>query len=684
MTSIGSCRRSTALFEPPVLRVRRGGEIIASVWVLAFAVRCLYLWQISHAPFFELRLGDAEAYHAWALRIAAGDWLGHGVFYQAPLYPYFLAILYRLFGDSVIIVRVVQAAIGATSCALVAAAAVSIAGERRAAVAGVLLALYPPAIFLDGLLEKSSLVTFFTAALLYLVATRPEQITITRSAFMGITLGLLALTRENALLLVVPLLIWTFVGRPALQERARLSLAFVGGLLAVLLPVGVRNLAAGGQFQLTTAQLGPNFYIGNHAGASGTYEALVVGHGSAADEQQDATRLAEAASGRTLSPAEVSRFWTTRALDFIRSRPGEWIALLGRKAALTFNAAEIADTETLDVYAEWSPLVKVLRFFDFGVLLGLACFGVAVASRRPWVLYAIAATYAFSVIIFYVFARYRFPIALVLMIVAASAPLVLSLSKDERRPSRGKFALALVVAAAAVAFSHLPLENARASRATHYAGIASAMANDPARRDQAMEFYRRALDEAPQFPAAQYGAGVLLARAGRHAEAVPHYRAALESWPDWAEARYNLGLALAAIGQPEEASRQLQETVRIRPEDDDAHLALGKALLAIKRDDLALAEYQFVAARQPRNAKALVGAGVALTELGRSKEAIDVYQRALESNPNDADAHNNLGWTLAREGHISEALPHFERAVALDPGDVSARRNLEQARGARK
>ncbi len=36
-------------------------------------------------------MGDSRAYDEWARRIAAGDWIGREVFYQAPLYPYFLA-----------------------------------------------------------------------------------------------------------------------------------------------------------------------------------------------------------------------------------------------------------------------------------------------------------------------------------------------------------------------------------------------------------------------------------------------------------------------------------------------------------------------------------------------------------------------------------------------------------------
>src|SRR5262245_31399286 len=60
------------------------------VFLVALAVRLLHLWQIRRAPFFDVLLGDARGYDAWAQQIAAGDWIGRDVFYQAPLYPYFL------------------------------------------------------------------------------------------------------------------------------------------------------------------------------------------------------------------------------------------------------------------------------------------------------------------------------------------------------------------------------------------------------------------------------------------------------------------------------------------------------------------------------------------------------------------------------------------------------------------
>jgi tetratricopeptide (TPR) repeat protein len=655
---------------------------LLGVGALALCLRCLYIWQIHDAPFFDLRIGDAEAYHLWARRIAGGDWLGEGVFYQAPLYPYFLAVIYRILGDGIAAVRLIQAVIGAASCTMLAAAGISLFG-RYGAIGGLGLAIYPPAIFLDGLVEKSSLVTFFTAALLALLAVPATHFTSRRCLGVGLILGLLALTRENALILGVPVFLWIVAGPFPGPWRARLArgLVFVAGCALMLFPVGVRNLALGGEFHLTTSQLGANFYIGNHAGADGTYQALVVGHGSAADEREDATRLAERAIGRTLSPGEVSRFWINRSLEYIRSQPLDWLKLTGRKLALTFNATEVSDTETQEVYAEWSWLLRILRPLDFGLLLGMAGLGTVLTAgywRRIWFLYAVAAAYAFSVVLFYVFSRYRFPIVPVLMVLAAGG-LVQTAGLLRMRRLR-ELAMAAAVAVLALIFAQLPLENRRASRATHYLSIATGLAKDPERLDLALEFCKRSLGEAPEFPAAQFGLGVLLARMGRPEEAIPYYRSALTTWPDYAEARYNLGRALAAAGRDQEASQEYREALRIRPDDADAHSALAKTLIALNRPDLAVEHYQQVLVSRPGDVKALVGLGVALAQLSRTEEAIRNYRLALELDPRDVAAHNNLGWILASQGRIAEAVPHFERALALNPEDENARRNLDQAR----
>ena len=78
----------------------RGARPVTRRWLafgaivsLAFAVRLAYLLEAQALPLFHATVSDARSYWEWSDRIAAGDWLGDTVFYQAPLYPYFLALV---------------------------------------------------------------------------------------------------------------------------------------------------------------------------------------------------------------------------------------------------------------------------------------------------------------------------------------------------------------------------------------------------------------------------------------------------------------------------------------------------------------------------------------------------------------------------------------------------------------
>jgi hypothetical protein len=205
----------------------------------------------------------------------------------------------------------------------------------------------------------------------------------------------------------------------------------------VLVPVAARNLAAGGELHLTTAQLGPNLYIGNHAGASGSYEPLVPGHGSARDERADATRVAEEAIGRPLGPGEVSGYWTPRALSYIRSQPGNWLTLMARKTALALTP------------------------FSFGVLLALAAGGTVLTApraKRLGLLYGIGLAYLASVVLFYVVGRYRFPLVPILLLLAAGG--VAELIEHRRRHG------ARTLTIAAPRSNGYPIENLTVTRFT--------------------------------------------------------------------------------------------------------------------------------------------------------------------------------------------------------------------------
>src|SRR6185295_11589113 len=113
-----------------------------------------------------------------------------------------------------------------------------------------------------------------------------------------------------------------------------------------------------------------------------------------------------------------------RSLEYIRSQPSDWLRLMGRKLLLNLSATEAVDTESIEVYAEYSRLLRVFFWLHFGVILPLGVFGVW-QTRSDWrrlaILYAMLLGLALAVALFYVLARYRYPMVPLVLLFAAAA-----------------------------------------------------------------------------------------------------------------------------------------------------------------------------------------------------------------------------------------------------------------------
>jgi len=709
-----------------------------AVWIFAtaLAVRLLHVWQLRASPFFDVLMGDSRGYDDWARRIAAGEWIGRDVFYQAPLYPYLLGVVYAIAGRHLLLVRVVQAVIGSASCALVGGAAARLfspAGARGARAiglaAGLMLALYAPAIFFDALIQKSVLDVFFVSAALWLIATVVDppaspRLTTTRRWFvLGLTIGALALTRENALVFIVVILAWALFNPQSpvpgpLAARAKRALVFLAGLALVLSPVAARNAYVGGGFYITTSQFGPNLYIGNNARSDGTYQSLRFGRGAPEYERQDATELAERALGRPLTPAEVSSYWVDQAMDFVTSRPGAWLKLMARKTALLWNATEMLDTESQEAHAEWSLPLRALSFVGhFGVLVPLAVLGAFVTwpmRRRLVIVYALTIVYAASVVLFYVFARYRYPLVPMLMLFAA-AGVILARELYAVRSASATRARALGAAAAAVAatvFCNWPMLSTTLMRAVTESNLAVALQAE-GRIDEATAHYERALalrpDYAPaynnlgtalraegrleeaaaayrraialrgEYPEAHYNLANVLTDEGKAAEAAEHFRIALRSLSGSADVHNNLGIALAAEGKRDEAIDEFRAAVAGDPGSPKSHRNLADALAAAGRAGEAFIEFRRAVQLAPADGAMHYDFGSFLLEIGRVDEAIAEFRAALTLAPRSVEAHNNLGIALGTTGKMNEAIDEFRAALAIDPDFADAKKNLDTA-----
>jgi len=90
--------------RPPIKAAGFFANRSALIWtvVIASLVARIVVLLLSRDTFLWNGIwSDAAIYDQWARRIVAnGDWLGRDPFFMSPLYSYFLAMVYGMFGES--------------------------------------------------------------------------------------------------------------------------------------------------------------------------------------------------------------------------------------------------------------------------------------------------------------------------------------------------------------------------------------------------------------------------------------------------------------------------------------------------------------------------------------------------------------------------------------------------------
>ncbi len=339
---------------------------LVALFLLALVPRLVAVAQYeAHHPNATYPVIDERSYDAWAREIAGGDWVGDEVFFQEPLYPYFLGSIYSIVGEESgpHVARVLQCLLGALTAVLIALATRQLFGPAAGWVAGGAFALLGSAVIFPAYLLKPNL---FLPLLAFIVwhGLRRTQACGRSWLLFGFACGLGALLRGNMLLLLPVLAAWSaFVGR-----RLQPALLFVGGVLLVLMPVALRNYAVGGVFALTTSGAGTNLYGGNNAdNPFGIAREFDWVRGIPEYEADDWRHEAERRTGRELDQGEVSRFWMGEVWASVLSASGLHLGILWNKLRATLSDYEVPDNHDL----AWDRrYVACLRapFLTFGVV----------------------------------------------------------------------------------------------------------------------------------------------------------------------------------------------------------------------------------------------------------------------------------------------------------------------------
>jgi len=670
---------------------------------VALGLRLVYIVQISGSSLIAPEELDPGFYFRWAQSIAAGDWIGREPFVQSPLYAYLLALWIGVFGAAIAPILIAQSVVGVGTVVLTWMAGRRYFDGRRAAIAALLVALYGPFIFYEGMVMKTFLAPFLTILLALLLeraarlsaapaaeptpgapgaATRHRGPAIGAFVAAGLVFGLLTLDRDNFIVLAPVLAILAAVlggggGRGGLRAAA----GFAAGAVLVVAPVTIRNYAVSGEIVLLTTGGGEVFFIGNNADANGLYVPPPFVRPDPAYEHADFVARASEIAGRDLSAMESSWFWFHEGMRFVTGEPLAWARLLGRKFIHFWNWYELPDNLDYGIMQYFSPLLGALNpalppagfstpalpagggvrlpvrlhlLSTFGTLAPLGILGIALTWRRRRLLlplHVLLFGYMATVLLFFNFSRFRVPVVPILALFAAEG--ILAIGRALRR--LGDLAVAVASRSGGMA--------ARARLAAPGAGGALAC----------LLFLAAAT-----FVNVEYPRGV-----------VPAIEQALvignvwyaEGEPEKARRSYFTGLVLLGEG-PAGAEADALLGREFGPGVTRAALLKELEVEAVARGPqfkgLHLGIHHGLGIAMVQQAQALLAGGRRAEAMPLLDGAVGEFEEALRIAPAYLLSHRKIARALQLRGDTPAAVVWLRKAVDLWPEDLQARLDLAE------
>jgi tetratricopeptide (TPR) repeat protein len=176
----------------------------------------------------------------------------------------------------------------------------------------------------------------------------------------------------------------------------------------------------------------------------------------------------------------------------------------------------------------------------------------------------------------------------------------------------------------------------------------------------------------PKSAVKEYERGVKKEAEGKFEEAIEHYRKAAKDAPDFALAHNNLGSLYIGKSQFPEAQKEFEECIRLAPGDSKAYFNMANLMLLTGKLPEAEHYLQEGFRKQPDSAFGFFVQGSVMERRGNLREAERALQHALELNPKMTRPHLELVNLYLREQRSSDAVGELQKFLQLAPADPFA------------
>lgn len=561
---------------------------LALIFLFAFVLRLAYLFFLKdYYPFYDRPGSDVQYYHDWAKEIAQGDWLGSKPFFGFPLYPYVLAVGYRLFLGSPELMRLMHLGLGALNCVLIYLVAQRLFSRRVAILASLLTAIHFDFIFYDALMMHVSLIIFLSLIIIYSLLNRDTMKTKRAWFYLGLLIGLAALGDGKFLIFFIILAFC--LGCPKTPtfalKRWAILWPIILGFCLIVGSVTLRNKIVGGEWIFISAHSGLSFYVGNNPEAEGVFSNPEFIRPTHRTQDEDLLIATMARTGKSVSPLQASRYWRDQALHFIRKEPRRYLNLLLKKAGMFFQQREDAYDIDLILQRSWKNRLDINPFF---LLCPLSFLGLFLSMRQHketlWMNGLLVSSLLLT-LIYFLTHRHRITIVPFLLIYEAYVLDWLVLKFHQRQFIKCATSLGFVLGFMVLFRPHVFSQEFYDYLLHTKLGF---LYDRQHQYPLAQEYYLKALQYRPDDTNSLYNLATTYFEQGRYAEAKIYFQKVLELVPFQVDALFNLGVTYENLGQEALALQTYQQVILYQPEAVDVHFALGRLYQSLGECQMAL------------------------------------------------------------------------------------------------
>ncbi len=397
----------------------------------AFIIRLLYIIIIVHLD--ALPTGDGIDYDMIAMNIINGQgfsWYpGVPISYRPPLYQFFLAGIYFLFGHSYAAVRIIQALIGALTCIITYFIGKELYNKKIGRLSSLFLAFYPSAIYFSGHIYTEGIFIFLlTISIFYSIKAFKEP-SLKNQVIFGILIGLSILIRPMLLSFLPFIFIWCILIFRQKKVAIKNFLIISFFILITIAPWTVRNYIVHHKF-IPVATLGgfSLFACNNPFQKDGIWclptelqwkeigeEPPNVSPRPPSPYYPPSIDIAPALWWKDLSEVENDRKYHKLAINWIKNNPKEFIGLWGKKLIRFWEW----ETRSAAPIAQKYNLINALTY---GLLLPFMVIGIflSLKERKKFlIIYLLILQFTLNTILFYGSTRFRAPLDPYLLILAS-------------------------------------------------------------------------------------------------------------------------------------------------------------------------------------------------------------------------------------------------------------------------